>query len=96
MFVNDHFSNVFVSSLDFDNKKCIAQNLYRDTKNYSRTELNKRIALTDWRAMYHQTEAKPYFNCFQTCLKMLNSLAPIKTGESTNSPNKKVDIHKNF
>ena len=78
MFVNDHFSNVFVSSLDFDNKKCIAQNLYRDTKNFSRAELNKRIALTDWRAMYQQTEAKTIFQLFSDLFKNVEQLSSHK------------------
>ena len=85
--VNDHFSQLFVSPLDSDNeKKKIAQNLYRDTKIFSRALLNKRIASTDWRAMYPQKDANSKFQILLDLFKIvLKNLAPLKIGQ----PNKK-------
>ena len=52
MFGIDHFFVFFISSLDFNNEKRLAQNFYKDAKSCSRTVLKERFASTDWRAMY--------------------------------------------
>ena len=62
-FGSDHFTQVFLSSLDIDYENK-TQFFYRDTSKFTRANLNKKIASADWSFMYQQNNANSTFEKF--------------------------------
>ena len=52
LFGSDHFTQIFLSSLDIDYENNKTQFFNRDTSQFSRANLNKTIASADWSPMY--------------------------------------------
>ena len=91
LFGSDHFTQIFLSSLDIDYENNKTHFFYRDTSQFSRANLNKTIASADWSPMYQKNNANSSFEKFSNMFEnILNNVAPIKIGEpSSKSTNKK-------
>ena len=97
LFGTDHFTQVFLSSLDIDYENNEAQSFYRDTSKFTRANLNKKIASADWSFMYQQNKANSTFEHFSIMFDyILNSIAPIKIGEPSSKSTKEMVIQKSF
>ena len=78
LFGSDHFTQIFLSSLDIDYEN-ETQFFYRDTSQFSRANLNKTIAFADWSPMYQQNNENSTFEKFSSMFEnILNNVAPIK------------------
>ena len=70
LFGSDHFTQIFLSALDIDYENNKTQFFYEDTSQFSRTNLNKKIASADWSPMYQKNNANSTFEKLQICLKI--------------------------